>query len=95
MAELRFHSGDKNALAVNIAERVIDVEFNPGEQTTFTAMMWELVEMVKATNYFRLEDITEFAQDFTRNNSLWDKRGKWIGKYARSFKHEHLSHPKS
>lgn len=88
MAELHFHSGDKNALAVNIEERVIDIEFNPGEKTTFNAMMWELVQMVKASDYFHLQDITEFANQITRDNSLWNKRGKWIGKYARSFKHE-------
>ena len=88
MAELNFHSGDKNALAVNIEKRVIDIEFNPGEKTTFNAMMWELMQMVKASDCYRLQDITEFANEITRDNRLWNKRGKWIGKYTRSFNHE-------
>lgn len=79
-----FHSGDENAFHVN--ENGIDVEFNPGEMTAFQAMLTDLMHTIQVIGYPCQHFVTDFLNDFTRDNSLWNKDGKWIGKYARSFK---------
>lgn len=85
MTTLNFVSSNRNSANVRIDEGVIDVQFNPAEHATFNHMLMDLFRTLQALGYPRPGDVGVFVNGITRDNARWDKRGKWIGQFSRTF----------